>query len=392
MTFVITQPCIDTKDQSCVEVCPVDCIHFDGDADRILYINPAECIDCGACLPACPVSAIFTEADVPPESAAFTLINALWYDDPAAARAQVEAAAGGGGAAAAAPSAAPSASAAAAAPAEAATAAATPPAASAAATSAAAATPAVATVARQVPATAAAHHGGVVVSQYHLPSPTGLIGAIGLGVAFALMWMAPGPNWLEIAGVPISATVVVLLPIAALFALLFLSGEFRTLGLFAARSGRTSAKWREGRTTWGRSEESRRIDQQRAVATLAGDRFAFPSPQHPDYRTHVNLPTPSLALEFGGGGGEKVFPDILVVRYPGNYPVMVAQVETRETVTREQAVHVWAQLETSEAPLYIYVPSGLGTIAKDYARSAGIRHARIRTWRRQPGGMIVAEV
>ncbi|MBM4416466.1 MAG: ferredoxin family protein, partial [Chloroflexi bacterium] len=96
MTFVITQPCIDTKDQSCVEVCPVDCIHFDGDADRILYINPAECIDCGACQPACPVSAIFPEADVPGDQRAFTSINTLWYDDPAAARLQVEAIAGGG--------------------------------------------------------------------------------------------------------------------------------------------------------------------------------------------------------------------------------------------------------------------------------------------------------
>ncbi|MBM4416650.1 MAG: hypothetical protein FJ035_10560 [Chloroflexi bacterium] len=236
------------------------------------------------------------------------------------------------------------------------------------------------------------HHGGIVVSQYNLPSPTGLIGAIGLGLAFALMWLVPGPKWLEIAGVEIGATVVVLLPIALLFALLFLAGESRSLGLFAARAGRVTANWREGRTNWGRSEESRRIDQLRAVAALAEDRFAFPSPQHPDYRTHVNLPTPQLALEFGGGGGEKVFPDILVVRYPGNYPVMVAQVETRETVTREQATRVWAQLETREAPLYIYVPAGLGTIAKDYARSAGLRRARIRTWRRQPGGMIVAEV
>ncbi|MBM4416003.1 MAG: ferredoxin family protein, partial [Chloroflexi bacterium] len=103
MTFVITNPCIDTKDQSCVEVCPVDCIHFDGDADRILYINPAECIDCGACQPACPVSAIFPEADVPADQQPFTFINDLWYRDPAGARAQVEALAGAGGAVPAAP-------------------------------------------------------------------------------------------------------------------------------------------------------------------------------------------------------------------------------------------------------------------------------------------------
>ena len=93
MTFVITQPCIDTTDQSCVEVCPVDCIHFEEGADRMLYINPVECIDCGACQPACPVSAIFPDNEVPEGSEQFTAINELWFTDPAAARAQV-----GGGA------------------------------------------------------------------------------------------------------------------------------------------------------------------------------------------------------------------------------------------------------------------------------------------------------
>ena len=65
MTFVITDPCLDTMDQSCIDVCPVDCIHYDEGSDRMLYISPVDCIDCGACEPACPVSAIFVEEDVP---------------------------------------------------------------------------------------------------------------------------------------------------------------------------------------------------------------------------------------------------------------------------------------------------------------------------------------
>src|SRR5919201_1525744 len=60
--YVITSPCIGTQDQSCVEVCPVDCIHFEEGVDRMLYINPLESIDCGACQPACPVNAIFPQA------------------------------------------------------------------------------------------------------------------------------------------------------------------------------------------------------------------------------------------------------------------------------------------------------------------------------------------
>ena len=61
MTYVIAEPCIDVLDESCVAVCPVDCIHFDRGADRKLYIDPDECIDCGACEPECPVNAIFPE-------------------------------------------------------------------------------------------------------------------------------------------------------------------------------------------------------------------------------------------------------------------------------------------------------------------------------------------
>ena len=64
MPYVITEPCIGTKDASCVEVCPVDCIY---EAEDQFYINPDECIDCGACEPECPVQAIFPDTDVPPE-------------------------------------------------------------------------------------------------------------------------------------------------------------------------------------------------------------------------------------------------------------------------------------------------------------------------------------
>ena len=72
MAYVINEPCIGTKDASCVEVCPVDCIHPTADepgfeaADQ-LYIDPEECIDCDACVEACPVDAITSEDMVPPE-------------------------------------------------------------------------------------------------------------------------------------------------------------------------------------------------------------------------------------------------------------------------------------------------------------------------------------
>ena len=85
MTYVIAEPCINTKDTACVEVCPVDCIHptkSDPDFEKhtMLYINPDECIDCDACVPECPWEAIFAEADVPAPFADDTPLNKLCMD------------------------------------------------------------------------------------------------------------------------------------------------------------------------------------------------------------------------------------------------------------------------------------------------------------------------
>jgi len=67
----------------------VDCIHFEEGKDRMLYIEPDECIDCGACEPECPVEAIFTEEDVPDEWKPYTEINVQWFNDKDAARAKI---------------------------------------------------------------------------------------------------------------------------------------------------------------------------------------------------------------------------------------------------------------------------------------------------------------
>ncbi len=77
LTYIITEPCIDLKDKSCVDVCPVDCIH---EADRMLVIDPEECIDCGACEPECPVEAIFPEDAVPDKWEPFIKINYAYPD------------------------------------------------------------------------------------------------------------------------------------------------------------------------------------------------------------------------------------------------------------------------------------------------------------------------
>src|SRR4051794_6665937 len=84
MAYVIAEPCIGTKDNSCVEVCPVDCIHPtpdepDYDAVEMLYIDPDECIDCDACVEACPVDACFAEDQLPDEWQKYAPINADYF-------------------------------------------------------------------------------------------------------------------------------------------------------------------------------------------------------------------------------------------------------------------------------------------------------------------------
>jgi NAD-dependent dihydropyrimidine dehydrogenase PreA subunit len=78
MPYVITEPCIGVKDASCVEVCPVDCIHTTDDAEQY-YINPDQCIDCAACELACPVSAIHDENDLGEDMIKYVKINAAFY-------------------------------------------------------------------------------------------------------------------------------------------------------------------------------------------------------------------------------------------------------------------------------------------------------------------------
>lgn len=85
MAYVIAQPCIGVEDQSCVEVCPVDCIpgltaRTGYEGPEQFFIHPDECIDCGACVPACPVEAIFPKAEVPEEWHAFIYKNIAFFE------------------------------------------------------------------------------------------------------------------------------------------------------------------------------------------------------------------------------------------------------------------------------------------------------------------------
>jgi ferredoxin len=90
MAYVVTQPCIAERNKSCMDVCPVDCIYEgSGDVDQMVYINPDECIDCGACESACPVTAIFEESAVPDEWIDYIELNREWFEDREGVRERV---------------------------------------------------------------------------------------------------------------------------------------------------------------------------------------------------------------------------------------------------------------------------------------------------------------
>lgn len=72
MTYVVTQHCVDCKYTDCVTVCPVDAFHEGG---RMLYINPDTCVNCDACVPSCPVEAIYSEENLPTKYAKYLDLN-----------------------------------------------------------------------------------------------------------------------------------------------------------------------------------------------------------------------------------------------------------------------------------------------------------------------------
>jgi NAD-dependent dihydropyrimidine dehydrogenase PreA subunit len=76
VTYVITDACIDITDRSCLAQCPVDCIRA---GDRMLYIDPDACIDCGACESVCPQQAIFFAEELPADRAVFLQVNAEFH-------------------------------------------------------------------------------------------------------------------------------------------------------------------------------------------------------------------------------------------------------------------------------------------------------------------------
>jgi len=88
MTYVITETCIGVKGEACMEVCPEFAI-FSEPEDLMSFIDPARCTDCGACMEACVVGAIYPQTDLPRASVEFEQINEQWFRRRAGVRERV---------------------------------------------------------------------------------------------------------------------------------------------------------------------------------------------------------------------------------------------------------------------------------------------------------------
>jgi hypothetical protein len=128
---------------------------------------------------------------------------------------------------------------------------------------------------------------------------------------------------------------------------------------------------------------------QATVAEIAQTKFPFPSDVEPELETIINTETQTMSA--GKHNGENFFPDLVVVRRPGQWLELIAQVETADTVNDESAVNRW--LPASQlGELLIYVPAGQVQAAKKLCKKHGVKTKGIRTWRFQPvWGLQVSE-
>lgn len=125
------------------------------------------------------------------------------------------------------------------------------------------------------------------------------------------------------------------------------------------------------------------------VQEIARIKFPFPSDEHPDLETIINAPTPRVSV--GNEGGKDLFPDLVVLRRPGLWLKMMAEVETEDTVNDESARERWLPYSKC-GDLFIYVPFGSVAETRRLCKKHGVHAAGIRTWRFRPvWGLDVSE-
>ncbi len=134
----------------------------------------------------------------------------------------------------------------------------------------------------------------------------------------------------------------------------------------------------------------RDLRHQGTVAAIGEARFPFPNKEYPNLEAIVNVPKQIISA--GTYDGKELYPDIVVVRQPGQWLEMLVEVEMDDSVTSESAENEWLPMSRI-GNLYIYVPAGLSDEAKRLCKKHGISPKGIRTWRFRPvWGIDIKEV
>ena len=142
-----------------------------------------------------------------------------------------------------------------------------------------------------------------------------------------------------------------------------------------------------------RTERTKDESRVKATQEIARLRFTFPTTEHPAYRSHVNVPAVSMAVQVGS---EEVVPDIVVVeklKTGETHLKMTAVVAIVEQVTEEEGRARWARIASiPDQAFYLYVPVGFGAEAKRICKRLKIRPEGYRTWRHTPRGFEINDV
>ena len=152
-------------------------------------------------------------------------------------------------------------------------------------------------------------------------------------------------------------------------------------------------RWEDINTLLVRSERTQDEKLVKAVREVADARFQFPTPQHASFRTHINVPDVTMAVQVGD---EEIAPSIVVVEKLNTGKtvlVMTAEVCSPEMVNDGEAKQRWARMASiPDQAFYLYVPVGFGAEAKKICRRLGISTEGVRTWRHTPRGFEVNDV
>ena len=152
-------------------------------------------------------------------------------------------------------------------------------------------------------------------------------------------------------------------------------------------------RWEDVDTLLDRTVRTVEEKTEKAVREIAAQRFEFPTPEHPAYRTHINVPEVSMSVQVGN---EEIAPDIVVVEKhktgETNLVITVA-VAGREQINEAEAKRTWARYAAIDGvAFYLFVPVGFGAAAKRICKKLRIKVEGYRTYRTTPRGFEINEV